>query len=454
VSRSPVVAVIGAGWAGLSAALRLAEAGRSVVLLESHALPGGRARSLDLHGARLDNGQHILVGACRQALEQIRRVGVDPDAALLALPFGLSLRESGAAPVAIAPRSAGMLSMARALLQTVASEPISVRIQTVLGAARMFYPSRIEDRAVQQWLQSCRQPERLIRSLWEPLCVAVMNTPVEVASAAVFQRVLRQTLLAQPEDARLLIPRVPLGQLFPEPALERLRQLGAEILMQSRVTAVAQDASGRFRIRLRGRVAQLTADQVIVATAPKAANRLLPQCSATAASRHALATLGHRSICTVFLRYRNPLDELPALTGLLGQQGQWLIPRAISGEPHWVAVVISTADDIAGAPRHVSWESVSRELAETFPELGLAAAGFSVCERAATFDCRVGIDARRPTPETGIPGLVLAGDYTAMGLPSTLEAAVQGGLLAANRVLNPAASAVPLPGCSRQTSAG
>jgi squalene-associated FAD-dependent desaturase len=439
------VAVIGAGWAGLSAALQLAEAGRTVALFESHAQPGGRARSLERHGAQLDNGQHILVGACRRVQEQMRRVGVDPAEVLLTLPFGLTLHEAGATPVSIAPRSIRMLPMARALFRTVASEPLPARIRTLSGIARMLYGSRAGDPAVRPWLRSCQQPESLIRSLWEPLCLAVMNTPPDTASAAIFQNVLRQTLLGTPEDAHLLIPRVPLGRLFPEPALARLKQLGAEIRMHSRVTAITCASDGRFRLTLRGSDSPVAADQVILAVAPRAACRLLPKGRETAHTFRQLEALGTRSICTVYLRYRNPPEHLPPLTGLLGQQGQWLLPRSVSGEPHWVAVVISAADEHTGGLQPIRWETVSRELADTFPELGSAEAGLAICERQATIDARTGIDAHRPAPESGIPGLLLAGDYTARGLPSTLEAAVLGGLEAARIALGQVNRCPPVP---------
>ncbi len=444
--NQPSVAVIGAGWAGLSAALQLAEAGQAVVLFESHAQPGGRARSLDLHGARLDNGQHILVGACRQVQGQMRRVGVDPEEALLSLPFGLTLHEAGSAPVSIAPRSTRMLPMAQALFRTVGRESLPVRIRTLLGAARMLHRSTIGDPTVRQWLRSCAQPESLIRTLWEPLCLAVMNTPPDSASATIFQNVLRQTLLGEPEDAHLLIPRVPLGRLFPEPALARLKELGVEIHMQSRVRAITKAADGRFHLGLRDGAAQVTVDQVILAVAPRAARRLLPEGLETADTCRRLEGLGKRSICTVYLRYPRRPDHLPPLTGLLGQHGQWLLPRSVSGEPDWTAVVISAADQPSGGVHSVHWETVSRELAETFPELGPAEEGHAICEREATLDARSGTDARRPGPESGIPGLFLAGDYTAGGLPSTLEAAVRGGLEASTIALGHSSRLPASPG--------
>jgi hydroxysqualene dehydroxylase len=113
------VAVIGAGWAGLAAALQLVRDGLPVVLVEAAAVPGGRGRSLDLDAAHLDNGQHILVGACRQVLAQMRAVGVDPEAALQVLPFALSLRErqpgGHAGSFSLAPRSTRPWHLAAAL---------------------------------------------------------------------------------------------------------------------------------------------------------------------------------------------------------------------------------------------------------------------------------------------------------------------------------------------------
>jgi hydroxysqualene dehydroxylase len=427
------VAVIGAGWAGLSAALHLAEAGRPVLLIEAASVTGGRARSLQLEDAPLDNGQHILVGACRQVLERMRSVGVDPESALLPLPFGLTLRERAGPGFRLAPHATHPWALAASLYRALRGEPLIHRLAALAGAARMLHHPLAGDLAVSEWLQRNRQPAALIRGLWEPLCLAVMNAPPAGASARIFQTVLRQTLLGNESDARLLIPRLPLGALFPEPAAARLRALGAEVRMGVRVTALEPDGGG-FRLRLRTDE-PLHATQVILATAPRAASRLLPAVSALEPLRQRLGALGERSICTVYLRYPRPLEELPPLTGLLGQHGQWVLPRRVSGAPRWAAVVISAAEEFPIGSSRERWRQVAREIAESFPGLGLPEQGHVICERHATLDARPGIDALRPGPETGLPGLYLAGDYCAAGLPSTLEAAVQGGLQAARAAL-------------------
>ncbi|MCA1790384.1 MAG: hydroxysqualene dehydroxylase HpnE [Thioalkalivibrio sp.] len=428
------VAVIGAGWAGLAAALQLVRDGLPVVLVEAGATPGGRARSLDLDGAHLDNGQHILVGACRQVLEQMRAVGVDPESALQVLPFALSLQERrpgvDAGSFSLAPRSTRPWHLAAALYRALGGETPPRRLAALFGAARMLTRAAGEDLPVAEWLRRAHQPPGLIARLWEPLCLAIMNTPVAEASTKIFQNVLRQTLLGSERDARLLIPRMPLGALFPEPALARLRAWGAEVRMSTRVTDIANLAEGEFELTLRGGD-PLRARQVILATAPRAAARLLPECSALAPTRQALSALGTRSICTVYLRYPKRVVDLPPLTGLLGQHGQWLLPRHLIGEPHWVAVVISAAEMYQAPDARSRWRRVAHELSATFPTLGHPDLGRVVCEHAATFDARAGIDDLRPGVRTGLAGLYLAGDHCAHGLPSTLEAAVQGGLQAA-----------------------
>lgn len=431
------VAVIGAGWAGLAAALQLVRDGLPVALVEAAAVPGGRGRSLDLDGAHLDNGQHILVGACRQVLAQMRAVGVDPQDALHALPFALSLRERrpgvDTGSFSLAPRSARPRHLAAALYRALGGETPPRRLAALFGAARMLTGTPGEDLPVAEWLRRAHQPPALITRLWEPLCLAVMNTPVAEASTKIFQNVLRQTLRGNQRDARLLIPRLPLGALFPEPALARLRASGAEVRMSTRVTGIAPLAKGGFELTLRGGD-PLRARQVVLATAPRAAVRLLPESEALAPTRRALSALGARSICTVYLRYPRPVVDLPPLTGLLGQHGQWLLPRHLIGEPHWLAVVISAAEMSPAADARSRWERVARELSAIFPQLGKPDRGRVICEHAATFDARAGIDDLRPDVRTGLSGLYLAGDHCAHGLPSTLEAAVQAGLQAATAV--------------------
>jgi hydroxysqualene dehydroxylase len=428
------VAIIGAGWAGLTAALVLARAKQPVVLLEAAAVPGGRARTVEIDGARLDNGQHILVGSCRHALAQMRAVGVNPILALHPVPFRLLMRRRvpGAAPETflLAPRSTRRRDLGAALYEADRDTWMPRRLLALLGAWRMLYRPLARDLPVAEWLRANWQSPELTERFWDPLCLAIMNTPPSDASARIFQNVLRQSLLAGDGAARLLIPRRPLGELFPEPALHQLRTLGADVRMSTRVCGIEPTDENSFRLTLHGG-ATLAARQVILATPPRATNRLLPPSASLEPLRETLAKLGERSICTVYLRYAQPPPELPPLTGLLGQHGQWLLPRSLAGERHWVAVVISAAERYPAPDANARWRQVGRELAETFPVLGEPEHGHVICEKMATMDARSGLGGLQPETRTKLPGLYLAGDYCARGLPSTLEAAVQSGQKAA-----------------------
>ncbi|TVP89137.1 MAG: FAD-dependent oxidoreductase [Thioalkalivibrio sp.] len=428
------VAVIGAGWAGLTAALVLSRAGRKVVLIEAAAMPGGRARTVHSDGARLDNGQHILVGACRHALSQMRAVGVNPLLALHPVPFRLLMRRrvSGGAAESflLAPRSTRTRDLGAAFYEASRDAGLPRRLLGLAGAWRMLHRPLTRDLPVADWLRANAQPSGLRERVWEPLCLAVMNTPPAEASARVFQSVLRQSLLAGDGPARLLIPRRPLGELFAEPALQQLRTLGASIRLATRVRGIEARGGDGFLLTLRGGET-LAAGQVVLAAAQRSAARLLPAEPVLDPLRRDLVELGERSICTVYLRYAKAPPELPPLIGLLGQHGQWLVPRRLVGDPHWLSVVISAADQYPMPDADSRWRRVGRELAQTLPGLGEPQQGRVICERMATLDARPGLDDRRPDTRTPLPGLYLAGDFCARGLPSTLEAAVQSGQKAA-----------------------
>lgn len=462
------VAVIGGGWAGLSASLTLSAAGYPVYLVEASNQLGGRARTLNLQGAELDNGQHILVGACRATLATIRALGGDPNRLFVSAPLALQMHApiaaatpaasakaeaqatptdtakveaasaAGPAPGGIlwrfAPRSTRLLDLLTAFLGADPECSLAGRLRLAWGARGLLVRELRRDLPVRDWLRQHNQSPRLQEFLWDPLCIAVMNTPPEAASARIFQNVLRQTLLAGPEDARLLIPRVSLGRLLPEPAERELRGRGVEIHAGSRALEIENASPSGFRIRLRGG-RSLDAAAVIVAVSVRAAARLLPEWPELESCRQQLDSLAQRAICTVFLHYPMPVEHLAPLTGLVRQLGQWVVPRAVAGEPNWLAVVISAAEPAQFADRDAVIARLGDELAQSIPGLGRPDSGRIICEKQATLDAAVGLDDVRPDVRTSIPGLYLGADYCTHGLPSTLEAAVLAGQSAATRAL-------------------
>lgn len=428
------IAVIGGGWAGLAAAVTAAEGGAEVVLFEAGRVLGGRARSLALATANgtltLDNGQHLLLGAYRDTLDLMRRVGVDPEAVLLRRPLavvddeGFCLRlPSLPAPWPPALATAwGLLSASTVNLPE--------KLKTALWMRRVQGQGFVVDDGltVAEWLDAAGQHGRLRRHLWEPLCLAALNTPPGRASARLFAHVLRDSLgSSRRGDTDLLLPRVPFGRLLPEPAANWLRQRGAEIRTGHRVTRLQPRAAG---VDIDGE--PFTA--AILATSAPHAARLCPE---------VIVPEAWEPIATVYLRYPTGFRLPEPLISLSGRSegGQkigpfWAVDRGIGLDPAEqgvVAAVISAHGDWERLEDAALAAAVCAELA-CLPGVPAGAECLRVIrERRATFSSRPGL--RRQGVQTSSPHLFVAGDYCWADYPATLEGAVRSGLAAARRAL-------------------
>ncbi|MEY2633289.1 MAG: hypothetical protein RIR00_1943 [Pseudomonadota bacterium] len=417
------VAVIGAGWAGLAAAVSLSAAGLRPTLIEAGRRPGGRARRADLPGENLDNGQHLLLGAYRETLALMRQVGADPEQLLQRLPLHLADQRGFRLQL---PDWPPPLHLAWGLLRA-----RGLSLADKFAAARWMQQLRgtgfrlIEDCSVADWLSAARQPAALRQQLWEPLCLAALNTPAERASAQVFANVLRDSLGSPEAGATdLLIPRCDLSRLLPEPASTWLAARSVELRFGQRVRQLHAGGSG-------WQVEGETFDQVILATAPQHAARLLP------APLPALAELlasGFEAIATLY--YDAPAEFTPPapLYALNGGLGQWVIAHPPLQGRRRIAAILS-----GNGP----WQDLEATAlaARIAAELGLPAGSpwRLLQEKRATFSCRP--RQARPSPATPWPGLHLAGDYCHTPYPATLEAAVRSGREAAGRVLQNLAAA-------------
>jgi len=412
------VAIIGGGWAGIAAAVELTTAGRPITLFEAGRVLGGRARSITLDGHRLDNGQHILLGAYREILALMRQIGADPEKLLQRLP--LHLQDNAGFRLKL-PKIPAPFNLAWGLLT---ARGVSLREKWAtagwiegLKSRKFRLPA---ESTVATWLDAAGQNGALRRHLWAPLCLAALNTPIERASAQLFANTLRDSLGSpRREDTDFLLPRVDLGQILPEPAAQWLQANGAELRLGHRVREIggrprfSEENRGLPPISLDGEAF----DAVVLATAPQHAAPLL--------GAQAHFGLEFEPIGTVYLAY--PVGTaLP--TPMLGQQGgigQWAIDRGhgmiaciLSGhgpwEQHSDEELTSLLADELNLPHKPLWHGVVRE-------------------RRATFACRPNLT--RPGPETAHPRLWLAGDYTWAEYPGTLEGAVRSGRRAAQLVL-------------------
>ncbi len=419
------VAIIGGGYAGMAAAVALAERRIPVTVYESARHLGGRARSLAYRGARLDNGQHLLLGAYRDTLRLIRQVHRGPPP-LLSHP--LSLMTPGlfslSAPRLPAPwHLAAALFTARGLSFT--QGYAAVRFMRTLQRRNFRLD---QDCSVDALLAQHGQTDALYRHLWQPLCLAALNTPPEIASARIFVNVLRDSLAGPRSASDLHIPQVGLGELFPHPAAAYVLARGGSVKLGQTVRSLAGTDAG-YRLA--------TADEsecfshVIVAVAPQRLAPLLAGFPCLQPWTKQAENFAHQPIYTVYLQYPAEIALSHPLLGMAGGLGQWLFDQGrISGQNGLLAAVVS------GSGRHQRMEH--GEIARTIHEEIGALLGRplppalwhkTIAEKRATFSCSV--DLPRPSHITPLANLFLAGDYTAGDYPATLEGAVRSGLACA-----------------------
>ena len=396
------VAIVGAGWAGLAAAVDLTRRGAAVTLYEAGRVAGGRGRSVNIDGRTLDNGQHLLLGAYRETLALMRSVGADPGALFERRPLQVVDRDGFCLAL---PSWPAPFNVAWGLL-TAATVDLPEKLKTALWMQRVKWRGfRLKrDESVADWLDAAGQTGVLRQKLWEPLCLAALNTPAERASAQLFANVLRDSLGSpRRADTDLLLPRVPFGELLPEPACHWLTANGATLHFGHRVRSI-NDAC----------VDGEAYDAVIVAVAPQHIGALLPEID---------ARFDYEPIATVYLQFAANTRLPFPLLHLGGTTGAWAVDRgnglfgcAISG--------------------HGDWEALSDEAlaAEIEAALGLGPADWRqvIREKRATFCSRPQL--ARPAHITADPRLVLAGDYTWADYPATLEGAVRSGLRAARAI--------------------
>ncbi|MGZ8290793.1 MAG: hydroxysqualene dehydroxylase HpnE [Telluria sp.] len=434
----PSVAVIGGGWAGCTAAVELAAAGCRVTLFEAARTLGGRARAVEVHGKLLDNGQHIMLGAYKDTLRLLRKVGIDAASALLHLPLQMRY-PLGSGMDFVAPRLPAPFHMAIALLRAKGlARDDKMALARFSTSARWMDWKLYTDCSVSELLDRFDQTPRLVALMWRPLCLAALNTPPERASAQVFLNVLRDSLGASRKASDMLVPRLNLSALFPQAAAAFIEGRGGEVRSGARVDAVARSGS-RWHVSTGAGDAMF--DRVVVATPPHLAGALLD-----AQLPAPLPTFDYEPITTCYLQYpENSRLALPfyALEDNpeAGEWGQFVFDRGQqdNAQAGLMAVVISASGAASSLGQDELGAAVARQVATALGQPGLAAPLWTkvITEKRATFACTPGLV--RPGNDIGLPGLFLAGDYTESDYPATLEGAVRSGTAAARALLRGAA---------------
>jgi len=448
---NPDVIVIGAGFAGLSAAAALAERSVRVLVLEARPTLGGRATAFTdpATGERVDNGQHVMFGCYHETFGFLRRIGTD---SLVHVQRQLTVdtidragrRSRLKCPVLPSPLHllAGVLTWdALGWRDRLAALRIRSALRGASPAGRAGAAERtrrgeqpLETVTVREWLQANGQTPRLIELLWEPLAVAALNQSIDIAAATTFVGVLAQVFGRDPRSASLALPLKPLDELYALPARRYLEQRGGAV----ETGAVARiDISGDTpNVMVGGR--RLSARTVICAVPWYALAEVFPdRPAALFAVLDAAAHTAASPIVTVNLWFdRVVTDQM--FIGLPGRTMQWMFDkRTVFGEQaSHLSLVSSGAASVVGRSNQELIDLAVNEVRDALPaaQSAVMTRGVVVREKRATFSVAPG-QPRRPSIETSVPGLFLAGDWIDTGLPATIEGAVVSGHRAAAAIL-------------------
>lgn len=421
-------AIIGGGYAGMAAAVALAERGIPVTVFESARQLGGRARGVLHNDTQLDNGQHLLLGCYHQTLRLIEQVGGNIEQDFLRLPLQLDLHGKFSLR---APRLPAPLHLLAALLNA-RGLPLGAR----LNAARFMLALRRanfrlkHDMTVTDLLAQHGQDAELTQKLWGPLCIAALNTPIHKASAQVLLNVLRDALSRSRADSDMLLPRVNFTALFPQRAANYVEQRGGKVCISCGVEALRPLENGIELVSTQGTE---RFSHVICAAPPTVAAKLLHPIAGLDSAVAQIETLQHQPIYTVYLCYPAHVTLPRPMLGLHRRFSQWLFDKGqIAGQHGLLAAVISAEGIHQELPHEQLAQKVINELREEFGIIESPQWFRVIAEKRATFCCAPNL--QRPTQQTALPQLFLAGDYTAGDYPATLEGAVASGLCCAGLV--------------------
>jgi squalene-associated FAD-dependent desaturase len=432
------VAVIGGGLAGITAALDCAAAGARVTLVEVRPRLGGATYSFEREGLRMDNGQHVFLRCCTAYRAMLARIGGERGVFVqrrlqipVVSPGGREtvLRRTGLpAPLHLAG------ALARYPHLTVAERVGAARAALALGRVDPD-GAGIDRRNMGEWLAAHGQGPRAVAALWDLIALPTLNLPAAQASLALGAFVFRTGLLERADAGDIGFHRGALSEIVGDPAERALRAAGVELRLGWRAEELRRAELG---FEVRGGDDGLSAAAVVVALPHARAAKLIESLDPGAAAR--AGALRDAPIVNLHVVYDRVVCELPFAAGV-GTPVQYVFDRSAAGGVgdgrQYLAVSLSGADLQMGMSVDALRERYVPALAELFPRArGVRVERFvATREHAATFRAQPGSAALRAGPRTAVPGLVLAGAWTATGWPATLEGAVRSGHTAARCAL-------------------
>ena len=447
------VLVVGGGFAGLAAAVALQERRHQVVLLERRGVLGGRATSSRdaVTGDDVDNGTHLMLGAYRATLALARRAGAGD---LLLEQENLRIDwadDRGRSALDCPPLPAPLHLLAGLLGLRV---PLAVKLQAARLGLAVRFGQRPDDLTLAEYFARCGQGEEARRLLWDPLALAVLNEPPERAAAVLFHRVYEEAFLRDRRASRLVFLRRGWGVLLDRIA-RYFESRGGVVRRGTRAESLACGEDGRVcgahlaeRPREReaiasgapSRLAVEAAEAVVCAVPPDALAAIVPAEWRSRSPFDVLDRFGGAPIVSVDLWLdRVVVDGL--MLGLRDSEVEWVFDKGRlfgrEGAPQHVSFIVSAAYRSASKPNAELVAVAEGALRRYFPAMAGARVERALVlrEPRATFASSPALERLRPGPQVPVPGLYLAGDWTATGLPATIEGAVRSGEAAAEAIL-------------------
>jgi|SRR5690625_1577117 len=443
------VAIIGAGWAGAACAWQLKQWGYQVTLFESARIAGGRARRVNASWGPIDNGQHLLIGAYTSTLHLMSALGIEKkqnfyckDISFQSLSGHFHFRFW---PLPSPWHQLGVLFGSKGLRFS-----DKLALMRLISSLRKMQWQPPKSQTVQTLLKNTNQPTRLIHQLWQPLCIAALNTPLEQASAQIFAAVLRDSLGHGRHNAKMLIPKQDMSRLWVEKALESVHCYLGTPIKEIKIKQTEQGMTNglnchykplskkqRQRIEIHGQCF----DACVIATQIPSAIRLLEPLACNAAQKKLIKQLKNiqfNPIATLYLQpkvawsLKQPILMLEEDRSQL-HAGQWLFNHSAlnnSFAQKTIAVVISDAGYLKNYGKEEITNGVIRQiqnqLPNTAPKLPPILQSLLITEQRATFLATP--DLKRPKATSPWPNIYFAADWVQSDYPAVLEAAVRSGL--------------------------
>ena len=430
------VVIIGGGFSGLAAGVALSDLGHEVLLLERRNHLGGRAYSFTdaKTGDQVDNGQHLFMQCYHETVAFLDKIGCLHKLKFQSKPRIDFLDRQGWDTFECPPLPSPFHVLAGLLRMDGLSAGDKWRALRVGRALRGRAQNHL---TVDQWFDRLGQSANIRRRFWYPMAIATLNEKPEVASAAMMKVVLLEGFSRDRSGSNIGISRVALSDLYTEGARNFIEAHGGRVRTGAQVIRLVNEKGRVVSAEMKDGTT-VEADVFISAVTHEALLQMLPE-SLRVGEFAGLAALSSSPIVSINLWFDRPVTERE-FVGLIGTRIQWLFNKdAIlsngKGSNH-IAIIISAAREFVDWTRETLVEMALEELAQLIPESRSARLVHSnvVKERDATLAHTVESDRLRPGPKTSIPNLILAGDWTATGLPATIESAVMSGHIAARIV--------------------